>query len=733
MRVIIVANRLPVNLQEEEGKFIYRVSPGGIISSLYDFISNFNINGKKIESLWVGWPGKPVPKKLQPKISKDLQKKFHSLPVFLTQKQIDEYYLGFSNKTIWPLFHYFSDKSKYNAKFWYSYKAANKQFADEILKIIKPDDLIFIQDYQLMILPKLLKDKLPQHAIGFFLHIPFPSYEIFRMLPEDVKKGIVNGLIGADLVAFHTNDYTQHFLDTVYKILGIKHSAKTIQIGSRSILIENNPLGINYEKYISALNQKKIQKEISDFKKNFKGKKIIFSVDRLDYTKGIKNRLLGFEMFLNENPKFRGKVTMILIAQPSRVEIEDYQQLKQEVDQIVGRINSSYENLAWRPIIYQYTSLGFEEMIVRYNLSDIGLVTPLRDGMNLVSKEYVASKPDKLGVLILSETAGSAKELTQAILVNPNNIEEISQAILKALNMTPKEQMRRMSSMHNLVKQFTSERWAKESIDKLNSIAQILKGSNIPLTDNLEKLLADYQKGSRRLIFLDYDGTLVDYAKKPELASPPKKVLNILKDLAADFKNELVIISGRDKDSLLKWIDNPKIALVAEHGMWIRERNQYYYKPIKNLSNRWKIQFKPILEKLVERIPKSFIEDKDYSLVWHYRSADQVIIKQVLPGILEELQLATENTNLEILEGVMNLEIKDRDITKGHAALEWLSRKKYDFILALGDDRTDEDLFEVLPKGAYTIKVGANPSQSKYTIPSYDFAIKLLELLAQMS
>lgn len=723
MRLLIVANRLPIAISQKGSVFEYKASPGGLVSGLQD-------SSGKIQAIWVGWPGKPIIRKYRPLITKELFSKYKSLPIYLTPKQIDNYYFGFSNKTIWPLFHYFSDKSVFKTEYWKDYKAVNKLFAKKILKILKPNDLVFIQDYQLMLLPKMLRELKPHLTIGFFLHIPFPSFELLRILPEDVRNGIIEGVVGADIVGFHTNEYMQHFLESVTKSMGIKPISKTLYVQSRPVAIENMPLGINFEKYQQALKNKQILKQSKDQKALFKGKKLLFSVDRLDYTKGIANRLLGFEKFLEQNPKYHNKVTLILNTQPSRIEIEDYQELKNEVDQIVGRTNSKFANLEWTPIIYQFTSLSFEEMVVRYLVSDIALITPLRDGMNLVSKEFVASKgKDLTGALILSETAGSARELTQAIMINPNNPDEIAEAIKKALELKPAEQKKRLKQMHSIVSQFSARRWTDEWINKLIEISN--SAFKKPLSDilektNYQKLISDYRKSERRLIILDYDGTLVPYAPIYSQAKPGKEVLALLKKLSADFKNEVVILSGRDKNSLSKWIKETKIALVAEHGIWIKPRNEYYFQPAKGLQNDWMENIENILRKFTQRIPKSLVEKKDYSLAFHYRLSNDDLVKQQLPDLLNELELAIQNTDLEILAGSKIIEIKNKSIHKGSTARSWVTKKKYDFYLTIGDDLTDEDLFQAMPQNAYTIKVGHQESNAKYRIESVKTTLKLL-------
>lgn len=729
MRLLIVANRLPVEIKETPKGLEYKASPGGLVSGLKD-------SSSKLNSIWIGWPGKPITKKHQLELSKTLYSKYQSKPVILPQKHIDNYYLGFSNKTIWPLFHYFSDKSIFTNEFWESYKAVNKSFAQEIFRIYKPGDLIFIQDYQLMLLPELLRKSLPNSTIGFFLHIPFPSFEILRVLPEEVRTGLIKGILGSDLVGFHTNDYMQHFLESVTKTTGIKPISKTLYIESRPVVVENMPLGINFEKYQTALKDKQILTRAANLKKLFKNQKVIFSVDRLDYTKGIANRLLGFEKFLELNPTFHRKVTLILNTQPSRVEIGEYQELKNEVDRIVGRTNSRFSDVDWTPIIYQFNSLPFEEMVVRYLVADIALITPLRDGMNLVSKEFVAVKGKNYsGVLVLSETAGSARELTQAIMINPNDPDQIAEAIKTALTMKTPEQKKRIKQMHSIISYFTARRWTDEWISKLIDISK--SAFKKPLIDifeksNYEKIINDYKKAERRLLILDYDGTLVPYAPIYSQAKPSKEVLNLLKKLANDFKNEVVILSGRDKDSLNSWIKEPKIALVAEHGIWVKPRNEYYFQPAKGLQNNWIESISGILEKFTERIPKSLVEKKDFSIAFHYRLSPADLVKQQLPDLLDELELAIQNTDLEILKGSKIIEVKNKSINKGSSTRSWISRKKYDFYFAVGDDTTDEYLFQALPETAYTIKVGTDESNAKYRIKNVKDTLKLLSDLSKI-
>ena len=372
------------------------------------------------------------------------------------------YYHGFCNRTIWPLFHYFPLYTTYSEEYWQAYERVNTAFANIVAGIAKPNDIIWVHDYHLMLLPKLLRERLPRATVGFFLHIPFPSFEVFRLLPW--REQIMEGLLGADLIGFHTHDYTGHFLDSAHRLLGYEVAMGQLTVDDRVVRADAFPMGINYDQFSGVASDEKAQAEIKRFRKKTRDCKVILSVDRLDYTKGIPQRLEAFSVFLDNNPKFQRKVIFVLLVVPSRTRVEHYVQLKQQVDGLVGEINGKHGAIGWMPIWYLYRPLPFHSLAALYRLADVALVTPLRDGMNLVAKEYVATKTDGKGVLILSETAGAAQELGEALIINANNQEDIAQALAKALEMPEQEQIERNRIMQKRLRHYNVERWANEFI-----------------------------------------------------------------------------------------------------------------------------------------------------------------------------------------------------------------------------------------------------------------------------
>jgi len=536
-RMIFVSNRLPVTIEKKRGKVQYRPSPGGLATGLSSFYKNY-------ESVWIGWCGvtsEALNDKEREVMKRRLLAEHRSAPVFLTKADIKNFYYGFCNKTIWPLFHYFPNYTVYDKCMWQKYEKVNERFCEMVMQHANPDDTIWIHDYQLLLLPKLLRERLPDTKIGFFLHIPFPSFEIFRLLPW--RSEILEGMMGADLIGFHTYDYVRHFLSAVSRILGHEHALGQFLAGNRFVKVDAFPMGIDYERFSGALQKKEVRVEIEKLKKKIGSGKVILSVDRLDYTKGILNRLEAFNHFLRTNPAYRGKVTLILVAVPSRTGVETYRMLKREIDEIIGRINGAYSTIEWMPVWYLYQSLPFHKLAALYFLSDVALVTPLRDGMNLIAKEYIATKGDNNGILILSGMAGSVHELGEAIIVNPNNRDQVTEAIKAALEVPPGDQRERNRVMQRRLKRYNAERWAHDFIERLETVTAHSKELNERMLSPAvkKKLLDDYRNSGRRLVLLDYDGTLVRFVKRPEHARPDQDLGSVLRRLAGDDRNEVVI------------------------------------------------------------------------------------------------------------------------------------------------------------------------------------------------
>jgi trehalose 6-phosphate synthase/phosphatase len=737
-RILIISNRLPVSVKKGDGGITIKPSVGGLATGMKTFY-------KTLDSVWIGWPGIDK-QEISPEDEKNIYeqlKQERCEPLYINKRDFELFYYGFSNKTIWPLFHYFPQYTDYHQEYWLAYQNVNELFAEKVLSMIREDDYIWIHDYHLLLLPKLIRDRFPNATIGFFNHIPFPSYELFRLLPWREK--ILEGMLGADLIGFHTYDYERHFSSCVRRLLGHDYVLNRINLGDRIIKVDNFPMGIDYNSFYQAAlkigsikkeQKTKLQKDIESFFKTAPQRKLILSIDRLDYTKGISNRLYAFRRFLEKYPEYHDKVTLILLAVPSRSKVEQYQIMKREVDELVGHINGKWGNVIWTPVWYFYRSLPFESLIILYYFSDIGLITPVRDGMNLVAKEFIATKTTGKGVLILSEMAGAAKEMNEAILINPNNIEAIADSIATALKMNLEEQSERNSKIQERLKRYNVERWANEFLNGMKGIRNYQKQffTKRITQEIIQKILDKYKKSGKNILFLDYNGTLVGTRDKSEYALPDKDLYKILDKLQEDHRNEVVLISSRDMKTLDKWFGNKDYILFAEHGMWEKkEKNSSWIKLSDQLHTAWKKMIRPVLELYVDRTPGSFIEEKSFSLAWHYENTDPDYGLQRAFELKDELTERIINLDLQVVEGNKVVEIKNLEVNKGTAAQKKISDEKYDFILAIGDDWTDEYLFNGLPEYAFTINVGLKHSRAKYYCESHHDVRDLLKEMCKTS
>lgn len=720
-RLLIIANRLPVKVHEVKGELKLAASPGGLATGL----SSLEIN---YEKHWVGWPGihpqnQDKKDQITARLSEDL---IH--PIFLSPSDIKLYYEGFSNNTIWPLFHYFSEYTVYRNDYWKVYEAVNQKFCDKVLEIARPDDIIWVQDYHLMLLPYLLRKEMPDAQIGFFLHIPFPSYELYRTLPW--RKDLLEGLLGADIIGFHTYEYMRHFMSSLYRILGVEPVLGKLYYNNRSIQIDAYPMGIDFNKFNQAGRSRTIANYVTSYTKRLKNEKLILSVDRLDYSKGILQRLKAFDIFLAENPQYKNQVSMLLIVVPSRSSVSNYKALKEEIDEEVGRINGKYSKLEWSPIYYLYRSLSFQRLAALYVTADIALVTPFRDGMNLVAKEYVASKQNGSGVLILSEMAGSAVELKDAVLVNPNDVEGITHSIVRALEMPEKEQKERLKSMQDILSKQTIQKWAHSFISALDKTHVIkVREEKKSLTRLVKHIIKkDYVQAKSKLLLLNYDGVLLPFADDPRTASPDQALIGILQKLAAVKGTKIVVISNRDQETLDQWFNGIPVDLIAEYGSWYRENDEWTQK--QTMSQGWKKEILKHLYDFVDKTPGSFIEEKSYSLVWHYRRSDKWLADLRVQEFINTLHYPSARMGLEILEGNKAMEIKVAGIDKDKTVRNWVERKTWDFILAMGDDQKDEEMFKTLPPEAFSLKASIGLSAAKYIMKGPHEARDLLLFLA---
>ncbi len=721
--MILVSNRLPVTMTRHRGKLEFQPSAGGLAVALDAF---YREHGAR----WVGWPGDLAVSDRR-RVSSRLRTEFRCYPVFLSRELGRRYYAGFSNRTLWPLFHSFPTHARYDPLDWDAYRTANEAFANRVASLASPDEVVWVHDYHLLLLPRYLRERKPNAKIGFFLHIPFPPYTDLRQLPW--CRELIEALLSADLIGFHTFDDAHAFLSSVRRLLGLDNEIGQIVVGRRVVQVDVFPMGADLTRIKAALSRPEVHDHVARFREGLGASKLVFSLSRLDYTKGVPKALEGVETFLAVHPEWRGRFVYLLVVVPSREVVDRYAEEKREIDRLCGRINSRYGTFEWQPIRYVYRYQDFEELVALYRSADVALITPLRDGMNLIAKEYLAAKDDLRGALVLSEMAGAAKELHEALVVNPNNAAEVAEALRRALEMPEAEQALRNQVMRARLEQYDVRRWADHFLTRLEeSVAQSEALAVRILSRSDQAKIADaYAKARRRLLLLDYDGTLVPFTADPSRAVPPPNALTLLKGLCASPSNRVVLMSGRRKDDLSVWFEGLWMTLVAEHGAWVRLPDKGVWEPTTTLDTRWKDRVRPILQRFTDRIPGSAIEEKETSLAWHYRRVDVGTGALASRELIDTLTNLTANLELVVLLGNRVVEVRSSRVSKGAFYQSHLADQAWDFILAIGDDWTDESLFSTLPPGSHSIRIGLTASSARFNVESVDDALALLGTLAE--
>jgi trehalose-phosphatase len=720
MRLVVASNRLPFTVSMPNGVPEFKSSSGGLTTGLWSYLERTAADpSRKLDFVWVGWPGGDIPEESRELVLKHGEA-YKAAPVFLPSESVDRFYHGFCNKTIWPLFHYFSTLARYEEDYWQEYQKVNQLYADALLRTLRPDDTLWIHDYQLMLVPRMIRKHYPEMPIGFFLHIPFPSYEVFRLLPRAWRADLIEGVLGASLVGFHTHDYTRDFLTSVLRTVGYEHQLGSLSLGDRVVKVDTFPMGIDFDRFATAAASPETDQRVADLRVNCREQKIIFSVDRLDYSKGLINRLRGYELFLQRNPQWHGKVTFVISVAPSRIGVESYQAMKRELEQAVGRIVGAYGNVQWTPLIYQYRDLNFDEIVALYRFCDVAMITPLRDGMNLVAKEFIASRPDQTGVLILSEMAGAAKEMGEALIVNPYHSDDFARALEQALTMPVAEQIKRNQALQTRLRRYDVNRWAEDFVQAMfnSQKTEAARRARSLSGKAYNQLVQQYRVANQRALLLDYDGTLVPFSETPRQARPDADLLELIQRLASDPNNQVAIVSGRCRADLESWFGHLPLALIAEHGVWLRRRGEEW-RQLRTLTTDWKDRVRPILNVYVDRLPGALLEEKEFSLAWHYRKADPEQASLRAQELVDDLASYTRNIDVQVLEGNKVIEIRNTGVNKGTAAMKWLKNQPVEFILGIGDDWTDEDLFRALPPEAFSVRVGMAKTAANYHLNSH--------------
>jgi len=728
-RLIVVSNRLPLTLKKTEEGWDTVRSSGGLASAMNPLLARSGGD-------WIGWSGDSEEGDRQERdaILSEWAKTDHCFAVHLPKDVAVGFYEGYANQTLWPVFHNFPSQLKFDAKHWAAYVEANRIFCEAVVNRYRPNDLIWVHDYHLMLLPQMLRDRLPDAAVGFFLHIPFPSSEIFPVLPK--REELLEGLLGADLLTFQTHGHLQQFRATLLRVLGMESKISEVAVGSRPVRLEALPIGIAPEEYTNLLiSDEKTAEQYAEWVERYRGRRVLLAVDRLDYTKGVPERLRAYADLLRSSPELKEKIILIQIAVPSREAIDTYQDLRSEVSRLVGDINGKIGTPGWTPLVYINRSIARNELVGLYKLAAVCWVGSLRDGMNLVAKEYVACKGEGDGVLVLSEFAGAAAEMGEALLINPFDEQRTVATIKRALDLDEQERRLRMTALHHRVLRNDVFHWGDRFLSALED-AVSERGRYMdtqPRRLRPGEIRDAYLKASRRLLIFDYDGTLVPFTKRPQQAAPPPALLDLLRAFASEPNNMVALMSGRSAENLDRWFGTvPGLYLVAEHGAEVRAPSTSTWKATRpQPSIDWKSTVMPILEHFVDRTPGSFVEGKKYGLVWHYRMSEPEFGEWLANELASMLEAMLAETELRAFRGEKIVEVKPVWANKGEA-LERLQKDfpDPDFTLAAGDDRTDEDLFERLSTNAWTVHVGTGVTRASFVVPDFQFLRRILEWLA---
>jgi trehalose 6-phosphate synthase/phosphatase len=710
-RCLLVSNRLPLAYSEKAQGFT--PSSGGLVSAIK------GLDAKKVgyDFEWMGI----ITDDVDPEKINELKNiRFGDLrchPIVVPKNTYELYYNSFCNNVIWPLFHYERSLVQHSEQGWQAYQEVNELVADAIIRQAQDDDTIWIHDFHFFLVPGFIKAKRPDLKVGFFLHIPFPSSEIFRELPQ--RKEILLSLIMCDLVGFHDLSYLTHFKSSLSRVLG----ERTNLFNERKWGVY--PISIDTQHFVDLTNAPETNEFIHRYAEQKKEKKWILGVDRLDYIKGLILKLKSFEEFLKRYPEQKEKVQMVQIVIPSRTDVPEYLDLKQKVEQLVSSINGEYGTPTYMPVHYIFHSVSEYELSALYQLSEVMHIGSRRDGMNLVCLEYVVSQKEKHpGTLLLSEFTGAHSTLSYAVSINPWNIEETADKIKDALEQPEEQRRREMMAMHEFLNRYTSSEWARFYLRDLHReapvpqrIFSLSRDGTFPWMKNL--------KGKKVLFFCDLDGTLAPISSFPSQVRIQQETQGLLRELSLNNNCQFVVVSGRDREFLQhQFIDNEyKFPLAACHGAYsYSPETQEWINLIPHDSTKWKDDILDILKLYTSRTPGSFIEDKGHAVTWHYRNSPPEFADFLANKLFIELEETLNSLPAQVSRGKKVIEVKSLHASKGFFVQQWLEKQEYlpDVIIALGDDTTDEDMFEYLQNheeiDPICIKVGDDKTYAKYSI-----------------
>ena len=727
-RWVVVSNRLPAHYDARKRKFV--IASGGLVSSLLGVDYQRPI-------LWLGltteqWDAAEIAASLK------ISDRIEVVPLTIAPELYDSYYNKFCNGVLWPLLHYENNSVRWDFDAWQKYQKVNRLVAAALLKLTNAsDDLIWVHDFHLMLVAAQLRLKRQRQGVGFFLHVPFPSYEIFRQLP--FRSTILHSLLACNLIGFHDYSYLMHFTQTVQYVLGINTNFNRIYHKGRSVDLGVYPVSIPTQTINKAARSKRVKEIYAGYRRRFRDKKIILGVDRLDYIKGIDLKLDIFHTFLQSYPTYRDKVSLLQVVVPSRIDVPAYQQLKENIEGRVGYINGYWGKADYVPIYYIYNSVQFHELLALCQLSDCLLITSKRDGMNLVALEYVAAQTAAHpGQVLLSEFAGAVAIMPNAIAINPWNIEKSAAQLHHALQEDTEIIAARNAQMLDYLKDYTGSEWASSFMtDLLKSVrrgTKLVEEISFPLRKNkplLEKL-KKIKTARKSFLFVDFDGTLAPIQARPEQAAIASETLQALTALQAQG-NAVVIVSGRDRQFLWQQFAAHTFTLAAEHGAeYYDHQDKQWHSLVSSSQDSWLPLALQMMEYYRQRVPGSFIEKKAYSLCWHYRNSPALYASYQARKLTEELEFGLANLPAIVGNGKKIIEAKAIEANKGAFAGWFIKNRLPDPdipIIALGDDLTDEELFAALRPSDITVKVGTEETKAAWRLQEQKDVLVFLQAL----
>jgi trehalose 6-phosphate synthase/phosphatase len=741
-RVVTVANRLPVR-RADDGT--WEISPGGLVSALIPIL-------RESGGAWIGWTG----------VADDAPEPFvhdgiaqHSVP--LSDQEHQAYYLGFCNSSLWPLYHDAIREAEFHPAWWDTYRMVNRRFAEVAADQHEPGDLIWVHDYQLQLVPAMLRRRHPSARIGYFLHIPFPPVEIFARLPW--RRQILNGLLGADVVAFQTERAVANFLAAAERFTDAVVGRRSLAVAGRRVQVQCAPISIDTAAYQSLVSTPRVRERAAELRAEIgHQRRVLLGADRLDYTKGIDVRLLAFENLLEQRPELAEQAVFVQLASPSREPIGDYEAMRARVEQLVGRINGSHGAAHTVPVHYVYGNVPTEDLVAYFVLADVMCVTPLADGMNLVAKEYIACRPADEGVLVLSEFAGAAAELEGALLVNPYDLDGLAHTMAAALEMRPGEQAARIRGMRSQVRQHDVHAWADRCLGALEGAApevrpieadedeptthpptsRFQRGAAPGLPDALDAFdeIAAARRGRPVMVFLDFDGTLSPIVEDPAAAEMPAAERAAVEALAA--RVPVAVVSGRDLDDVRHRVALPGLWYVGGHGTAVARPDGSLLDDtsgagFKRVDALLDAAEKDLGRRLADLGPGVTVERKRSSLAVHYRRAPHA-----LPRVRAQVEAAAADLpELQMTAGRAIFELRPTGLWDKGTAVRWLLSQhegEGDVLpIYLGDDTTDETAFRAIETDGVGVLVAevSTGTAAHYQLRSRRRVARFLERLAE--